>query len=134
MSCTISLRTDERKTLLDLYRHSPDPQVAHRAHILLLLADGHTWDGIATVLFTSASTIARWQHRFQQVGIEAVVGRPPGRRPLFAWHGASVAVRWVTGRSPRDFGFLRSRWTCAVVVALLLSYYQLAVSRELWRM
>jgi putative transposase len=130
MSCTISLAAHERKTLLHLYRHSNDPPTSHRAHILLLLAEGYTWDGIAAVLFTSASTIARWQQRFQQDGIAALAGRTPGRRPFFSWHWASVAVHWATERSPRDFGFLRSRWTCAVVVVLLLSYYQLVVSRE----
>jgi putative transposase len=130
MSCTISLAAHERKALLDLYRHSPDPAVAHRAHLLLLLADGFPWDTISAVLFTSTSTIARWQQRYQQAGLEALFGRPPGRRPWFSGLWGRLAVRWVTERSPRDFGFLRSRWTCATVVVLLLSYYQLVVSRE----
>ena len=130
MSCTISLSADERKTLLDLYRHGPEPAVTHRAHLLLLLDDGWPWDTIATVLFTSTSTIARWQQRFQQGGVEALAGRPVGRHPCFSWHWAGVAVRWVSQRSPRDFGFLRSRWTCAAVAWLLLAYYQVAVSRE----
>jgi putative transposase len=130
MSCTISLAAHERKALLDLYRHSPDPAVAHRAHLLLLLADGFAWGTITAVLFTSPSTIARWQQRYQEGGLEALFGRPPGRRPWFCGLWARLAVRWVTERSPRDFGFLRSRWTCATVVVLFLSYYQLAVSRE----
>ena len=130
MSCTISLAVHERKALLDLYRHSPDPAVSHRAHLLLLLADGFPWATISAVLFTSPSTIARWQQRYQEGGLEALLGRPPGRRPWFCGLWARLAVRWVTQRSPRDFGFLRSRWTCATVVVLFLSYYQLAVSRE----
>src|SRR5262245_43096430 len=87
MSCTITLAAPERKALLDLYRHSPDPAVAHRAHLLLLLADGLPWDTITAVLFTSTSTIARWQQRYQQAGLEALFGRAVGRRPW--WFSAS---------------------------------------------
>ena len=130
MSCTISLAAHERKALLDLYRHGSDPAVSHRAHLLLLLADGFPWATISAVLFTSPSTIARWQQRYQGAGLEALLGRPPGRRPWFCGRWPRLAVGWVTERSPRDFGFLRSRWTCALVTVLLLSYGQLRVSRE----
>jgi transposase len=130
MSCTIALRPEERKTLLRLYRHPGVPEVGRRAHILLLLAEGYAWGAVAGVLFTSPSTIDRWQRRFREGGVEALVGRPLGRRPWFGWHWADIVVRWVTERSPRDFGFLRSRWTCAVAAVLLWSCFQLAVSRE----
>jgi putative transposase len=130
MSSTIALTADERKTLLQLYRHPGDPEVGRRAHIILLLADGYPWGAIAAVLFTSTSTIARWHRRFLDGGVEALAGRPVGRRPWISWHWAGVVVRWVTERSPRAFGFLRSRWTCAVAALLLWSCYHVAVSRE----
>ena len=130
MSCTIALRPDERKALLRLYRHPGTPEVGRRAHILLLLGEAYAWGTIAAVLFTSPSTIARWQQRFQEGGIQALAGRPSGRRRWFSWHWAGLVVRWVTERSPRDFGFLRSRWTCAVAAVLLWSCFQVAVSRE----
>src|SRR5437764_6281692 len=120
MSCTISLSAEQRKALLDLYRHSSDSAVTHRAHLLLLLADGFPWATITAVLFTSPSTIARWLQRYQEAGLEALLGRPPGRRPWFSGRWARLAVRWVTQPSPRDFGFLRSRWTRALVTVLLL--------------
>jgi len=130
MNSTIALSADERKALLDLYRHGADPELTRRAHIILLLGDGLAWGSITAVLFTSTSTIARWQQRFRQGGIEALAGRPPGRCPRCSWHWPAVVVRWVTERTPRDFGFVRSRWTCAVAAVLLWSCCQLAVSRE----
>jgi putative transposase len=130
MNSTIALSAHERKGLLHLYRHPQDPEVGRRAHILLLLAEGYAWDTIAAVLFTSPSTIARWQRRCCEGGLETLAGRPSGRRPWFSWHWAGLVVRWVTERSPRDFGFLRSRWTCTVAVLLLWSCFHLAVSRE----
>jgi transposase len=130
MSCRIILRRAERNALLDTYRHHPDPAVCHRAHLVLLLADGYAWDTITAVLYTSASTIARWQRRYQADGLEALAGEAAGRRPWFSWRWVGVAVRWVTAGSPRDFGLLRSRWTCAAVAWLLLACYDLHVSRE----
>jgi putative transposase len=130
MSGSIVLRPEERNALLDTYRRHPDPAVGHRAHVVLLLADGYSWAVIAAVLFTSASTITRWQRRYQEGGLEALAGQAPGRRPRLSWHWVGVVVRWVTAGSPRAFGFLRSRWTCATVAWLLLACYQLPVSRE----
>jgi transposase len=129
MSCTIALSPDERKALLDCYRHPDAPQTGRRAHVLLLLADGYSWDTIAAVLFTSPSTIARWQERFCQGGVAALAGQRPGR-PRFSCHFAGVVAGWFTRYSPRDFGFLRSRWTCATAAVLLWFCFRLRVSRE----
>src|SRR5688572_10419551 len=104
MNSSILLSAQERKALLDLYRRGPDLAVAHRAHIVLLLAEGYSWPAVAAALFTSISTIARWQRRFRQGGVAALAGRPLGRRPWLSRHWAGVVVRWVTRRSPRDFG------------------------------
>jgi putative transposase len=130
MPCTISVSPAQRKALLRLYRRGTDPEVARRAHIVLLLADGFPWAVITAALFTSASTVARWQRRFEEGGVEALTGRPVGRRRGFPGPWAEVVVGWVSRRSPVDFGFVRSRWTCAVAAVLLWSCYQVAVSRE----
>src|SRR5207248_140063 len=37
---------------------------------------------------------------------------------------------WFTRYSPRDFGFFRSRWTCATATVLLWFCFRLTVSRE----
>lgn len=130
MSGSISLHRRDRNALLDLYRRTNDPQIRLRAHILLLLAEGYPWALIAAVLFTSASTINRWQQRFRKGGLEAVVGpRPPRASAWSAWWTALV-IRWVTLRSPTDFGFVRSRWSCATAVVLLRQDYRVRVSRE----
>jgi hypothetical protein len=42
MSRSVSLNARQRQALLDRYRKDRDPDVRFRAHILLLLADGHS--------------------------------------------------------------------------------------------
>jgi len=120
----------ERQALLDQYRHGATTRVRLRAHILLLLAEGYSWAVIASVLFCSTRTIARWKARVETTGVGAVLTpvEPPAPR-LGAWWPEVVAT-WVTTRSPRDFGFWRSRWCCGVIVVLLLESYELQVSAE----
>ena len=130
MTRSVILDSRQRQALLDRYRKDPDPEVRFRAHVLLLLADGHTWATVATFLFCSSRTIDRWVKRFHREGAEAVAGHKPGRRFRFGAGWLAVVVDLVSTKVPRDFGFLRSRWCCEVVALLMLRLYHLDVSRE----
>ena len=90
MTRSVILDARQRQALLDRYRKDPGPEVRFRAHILLLLADGHTWATVATFLFCSSRTIDRWVKRFHREGVEAVAG--PQARP-------ALSLRcWMAGR------------------------------------
>jgi len=130
MTRSIHLDARQRQALLDRYRKDRDPNVRFRAHILLLLADGHSWAFVCTLLFCSSRTIDRWVKRFDAEGVEGLAGYKPGRPFRFAGSWVATVVEWVTKKAPRDFGFLRSRWCCAAVAFVLLRDYQIEVSRE----
>ena len=49
---------------------------------------------------------------------------------MFLVQWVLLVVRWVTEKTPRDFGFLRSRWSCAMVALLLWEEHRLKVSPE----
>ena len=120
----------ERQALLEQYRKGASCRVRLRAHIILLLTQGYSWAVIAGVLFCSTRTIARWKSRVESEGLAAVLGPPP---PVTAGVGAwwsEVVAEWVLKCSPRDFGFVRSRWCCQVMVLVLLETYELRVSQE----
>ncbi len=130
MDGSIHLKPSERKTLLQHYRKSTDPSVRLRAHILLLLADDRPWSQIAAMLYTSTNTIRRWKDRFQREGLDGLLESRRGRPAVFLYWWAALVVRWVTEKTPRDFGFLRSRWACATVVLLLAEKHDMRVSAE----
>ena len=130
MKRSIDLSPEQRASLLDRYRTDHDPEVRFRSHILLLLDDGHSWVTVAALLFCSSRTIDRWVKRFHAEGVEGVAGHKPGRPFRFDTSWARLAVEWVTKHTPRDFGFLRSRWCCEAVVLLMLQVHQVEVSRE----
>jgi transposase len=110
MAAPLSLKAGQRESLLHCYRHHPDPAVRARAHIILLLADGHTWAAIAAVLFCSTRTIGRWQKRFEEGGVDALLSRPRGARTRWA-DEAEAALRQALGRSPDESGYLAVNWT-----------------------
>lgn len=130
MDGSISLSRNERKVLLEQYRSSADAAVRLRAHILLVLADGRSWGTIAAMLYTSPSTIRRWKTRFLAEGVGAIARDDRGRPAVFLVWWMVLVVRWVTEKTPRDFGFLRSRWSCATVVLLLWEEEHVSVSPE----
>jgi len=130
MANRICMTFAQRQALMEQYRKGGDPRVRLRAHIILLLAQGYSWAVITVVLFCSTRTIARWKTRMEIEGRGAILGPtiPPGLGPSVWWREA--VADWVTTLSPRDFGFLRSRWCCRVLVVLLLESYEVRVSPE----
>src|SRR5512144_2585923 len=125
-----SLTTKQRDELLQIYRKDTDPELRFRAHLILLLAEGYPWDTIEAMLFCSSRTLDRWKKRFEAEGIEGLTGRKRGRPFRFSLAWVAVLVSWVTTKTPRDFGFLRSRWSCAILALLVRQQHDLKVSRE----
>jgi transposase len=134
MDGSIVLSSSQRKWLLEIYRGGDGkelhhPQVRLRAHIILLLADGHSWSLIVTVLLCSTATIARWKDRFESGGVDALLQEKRGRQPVFlGW--MLVVVLWIKSHTPRTFGYFRSRWSCATIVLALQARHGISVSVE----
>jgi putative transposase len=124
----------DRRALLDHYRRPLEPDIRLRAHILLLLDDGHSWVTIRAVLFCSLGTISRWKRRFEADGVDAVFGRPRGRRRSGTHIWASLVVRWVLTLSPTHFRFARSRWSCEAAAVVLREDYRVQIGRETVRL
>jgi putative transposase len=130
MDSHLRITVRERQVLLDQYRKGVHTRVRLRAHILLLLAQGYSWTTIAGVLFCSTRTIARWKTRVETDGLGTVLASSPQAAAWLDLGWSALVASWVTRWSPRDFGFLRSRWCCSVVVLLLVEMYDLHVSAE----
>src|SRR5262245_24495424 len=115
----LSLTTKQHDELLRLYRKDPDPELRFRAHIILLLAQGRPWSDSQMVLACSSRTIDRWLTRFRVEGRAGLTGKKRGRPFRLGLGWVALLVTWVTTKAPSDFGFLRSRWSCAVLAMLL---------------
>lgn len=132
MDGSIVLGSSERKRLLGIYRGKEEKpaQVRLRAHIIVLLADGHSWSLIQEVLYCSSATIDRWKRRYESGGIEALLEERRGRVATLLVGWAVLLVSWIKTRTPRDFGYFRSRWCCGTLALVLYRVHGVKVSDE----
>jgi transposase len=114
MSFSLSLKAAQCSHLLRIYRRHPDPQARLRAHILLLLAEGYSWNAIAAVLFTSLSTIARWKEQFEVGGLDALRGRQRGAPPRWSAEAEAI-LRDALEHSPDELGYMAVTWTVSLL-------------------
>jgi len=126
----ISLSPEDRQALLAWYRGRHPAELRLRAHLILLLADGHTWATVCAVLYCSRRTVARWKGRFEQEGIDGLRDRPRGTPRRFGSLWPALAVAWLLDFTPRAFGLLRSRWCCETLALLLWQLHEVDVGRE----
>ena|SRR5215467_10030553 len=72
-SLTVTLTPTERAILCRWRRSRTMPAlIGHRAHMLLLVADGHPVGVILTTLGISRRTLTTWVHRFQAARLAGV--------------------------------------------------------------
>jgi transposase len=125
MDGSIRLSAQERKTLLEVYR---DARIARRALVLLLLAEGWSYRGIGQAALASPTMIRAVKKDFTAGGVAGVLGQE--QRPLVVAYWLIVVARWLLSNTPRDFGFFRSRWSCALLAMLLWEREGIRLSSE----
>lgn len=121
----VRLSAKERKTCLRMYRSA---RPARRALILVLLAEGRSYREVAHATLASPWLIAAVKRDFAAGGVAEVLGQAPAACPVAYW--LIVVTRWLLDKAPRDFGFFRSRWSCALLALLLWEREGLRLSPE----
>ncbi len=117
MDGSIELSAAERKSILRACQRGPSVQVSRRAQVLLLLAAGHSWRQIRAVAFVSFELIQECIRRWSVGRWPAVIGEPDSPKSLPGW--LVHIVVWVSQRSPQDFGYYRTRWSCGALAETL---------------
>jgi hypothetical protein len=65
---------------------------------------------------------------WQSGGIARVLGTE--KRPFVVARWLIVVVRWLLGKTPQDFGFFRTRWSCGLLALLLWEQENIRLSPE----
>ena len=85
-----------------------------RAKLILLLADGKTYEQIITTLQTTKPTIARWKARFEEAGMEGLQPRHKGSQPRAATASVQARVARRVQQKPPDGS---THWSCRKLAA-----------------
>ncbi len=128
---SIALLPEERKELIHLMKRERKPSRRLRMHVVLLATDGHSPTHVSRVLFCSRTTVYAIVDRFAEEGRAAFCDRKRrGPAPLLDDSTHERIETLVEEHSPTEHGWLRSRWSCSVLVLQLFRERAPVVSRE----
>jgi putative transposase len=128
MDGIIRLSAPDRKATLRLVQRGGEHQSVRRAHVLLLLADGHPVRFIAAVLFCSFDLIASVRRDYRRGGVSAALGDERVIHRVPWWYNSLLV--WLTQLTPVDFGLRRSRWSCEALALVLSERVGVNLGRE----
>ena len=117
MEGSIRLSAADRKALVVACQRGPSVQVSRRAQVVLLLAGGWSWREVRAIAFVSYDLIRQTLERWRRGGVAAVAQAADRAATTPVWLGR--VVMWLTERTPRDFGYFRTRWSCGALAETL---------------
>lgn len=102
--------TDTQRVELErLYRApSAEHRLHQRAHIILLAAQGHSYDSITEQVGVSRAVVGKWKYRYMGQGIEGLADRPrPGPAPIYGPEDQARVVEKACSKPTKGY----SSWT-----------------------
>ncbi len=87
-----------------------------RAKLILMLAQGASFNAIKPRLGTTAPTIIRWKGRFLAAGIDGLDTYHPGQKPTVLTPALRAKILAATRRKPGDHS---THWSCRKLAASL---------------
>jgi transposase len=119
----------QRSDLEEIARSQSLPAgFVQRSKILLLLADGLSYQAVADKLDTSTPTVGKWKKRFVEGGLDGLETHRPGQPPPKLTARLRARILNATRRKPRDGS---THWSCRKLAS------ELGISKDLvhrvWR-
>lgn len=87
-----------------------------RAKLILLLAEGLSFNAIKQRLQTTAPTIVRWKERFIAAGLDGLDTHHPGQKPTVLTPALRARILAATRKKPADGS---TQWSCRKLAAAL---------------
>jgi transposase len=87
-----------------------------RAKLILMLAEGVSFNAIKRQLQTTAPTIVRWKQRFRQSGLDGLDTYHPGQKPHVLTPALRARILSATRRKPSDGS---THWSCRKLATAL---------------
>ena len=119
MKASITLYRAQRRRLERQVHKSSDALLVRRILAILYLADGQSVSAVARRLAAARSSVGRWRALWQSYG-EAGLTPCRGGRPVRTMTEPVLGVlRELVDTSPRQLGYLRSRWSTELLAQAL---------------
>jgi transposase len=113
----VSLTSQQRAELSEISQSRSLPAgYVFRARLVLLLAEGLSFDAIKQRLQTTAPTIIRWKQRFLRLGVDGLDTFHPGQKQTILTPAVRAKVLAATRKQPADGS---THWSCRKLASVL---------------
>src|ERR1700722_6017430 len=113
----MSLSSNQRSELSSIAQSRSLPAgYVFRARLILMLAQGASFNTIKRRLQTSAPTIIRWKQRFLESGLDGLDTHHPGQKATVLTPGLRARILSATRKKPSDGS---THWSCRKLASAL---------------
>ncbi|EDU9018737.1 IS630 family transposase [Salmonella enterica subsp. enterica serovar Enteritidis] len=130
MPITAAIPDEERQLMRKEAQQTYDKNHARRLIAMLMLHQGMTVTDVARLLCAARSSVGRWINWFTLHGVEGLKSLRPGRAPRWPVADILQLLPLLVQRSPKDFGWLRSRWSTELLVLVINRLFDVTLHRS----
>ncbi|WP_317178666.1 IS630 family transposase, partial [Pectobacterium sp. HCp5_1] len=130
MPIIAAIPDEERQLMCKEAQQTRDKNYARRLIAMLMLHRGMTVTEVARLLCAARSSVGRWINWFTLQGVEGLKSLRPGRAPCWPVANIQRVLPLLVQRSPKDFGWLRSRWSTELLTRIVNRLFDVALHRS----
>ncbi|EDF1279745.1 IS630 family transposase [Salmonella enterica subsp. enterica serovar Enteritidis] len=130
MPIIAAIPDEKRQLMRKEAQQTYDKNHARRLIAMLMLHQGMTVTDVARLLCAARSSVGRWINWFTLHGVEGLKSLRPGRAPRWPVADILQLLPLLVQRSPKDFGWLRSRWSTELLVLVINRLFDVTLHRS----
>ncbi|MEQ9880305.1 IS630 family transposase [Pectobacterium aroidearum] len=130
MPIIAAIPDEERQLMRKEAQQTHDKNYARRLIAILMLHRGMTATEVARLLCAARSSVGRWINWLTLHGVEGLKSLRPGRAPCWPVADIQRAFLLLVQRSPKDFGWLRSRWSTELLARIVNRLFDVTLHRS----
>ncbi|EGP1157438.1 IS630 family transposase [Salmonella enterica] len=130
MPIIAAIPDEERQLMRKEAQQTHDKNHARRLIAMLMLHQGITVTDVARLLCSARSSVGRWINWFTLHGVEGLKSLRPGRAPRWPVADILQLLPLLVQRSPKDFGWLRSRWSTELLALVINRLFDVTLHRS----
>ncbi|WP_368266000.1 IS630 family transposase [Dickeya chrysanthemi] len=130
MPIIAAIPDEERQLMRKEAQQTHDKNYARRLIAILMLHRGMTVTEVARLLCAARSSVGRWINWFTLQGVEGLKSLRPGRAPCWPVADIQRVLPLLVQRSPKDFGWLRSRWSTELLTRIVNRLFNATLHRS----
>ncbi|EAT1025007.1 IS630 family transposase [Salmonella enterica] len=130
MPIIAAIPDEERQLMRKEAQQTHDKNHARRLIAMLMLHQGMTVTDVARLLCAARSSVGRWINWFTLHGVGGLKSLRPGRAPRWPVADILQLLPLLVQRSPKDFGWLRSRWSTELLALVINRLFDVTLHRS----